>query len=91
VPSPLAIVHRVTALAGIAAAILLLPVAWHRRHVAAWFLTIALVALPLSAAITGGLSTPHDRYQSRIIWLPAATAFLTVPALLGRRRRRGFA
>ncbi len=86
VPSPLAIVHRVTALAGIAAALLLLPLAWRRRHVAAWFLAVVLLALPLSAAITGGLSTPHDRYQSRIIWLPAAMAFLTVPALLGRPR-----
>jgi hypothetical protein len=86
VPWPLAIVHRVTALAGIAAALVLLPLAWHRRHVAAWFLAVALLALPLSAAITGGLSTPHDRYQSRIVWLPAAMAILTVPALLGRRR-----
>ncbi len=82
---PLAIVHRVIALAGIAAALLLLPLAWHRRHVAAGFLAVALLALPLSAAITGGLSTPHDRYQSRIVWLPAAMAFLTVPSLLGRR------
>jgi hypothetical protein len=85
-PSPLGAAHRVTALAGIAAALLLLPLAWHRRHVAAWFLALSLLALPLSAAITGGLSTPHDRYQSRIVWLPAAMAFLTVPALLQRRR-----
>ena len=90
VPSPLAIAHRVTALAGIAAALFLLPLAWRQRHVAAWFLVIALISLPLSAAITGGLSTPHDRYQSRIVWLPAAVAFLTVPALL-RRRRPDFA
>ncbi|HEX3992102.1 MAG TPA: hypothetical protein VHX39_13100, partial [Acetobacteraceae bacterium] len=88
VPALLAIGHRVTALAGIAAALLLLPFAWHRRHVACWFLAVALLALPLSAAITGGLSTPHDRYQSRIVWLPAAMAFLTVPALMGRRRSR---
>jgi hypothetical protein len=86
VPWPLATMHRVTALAGIAAALLLLPLAWRRRHVAAWFLAVALLALPLSAAITGGLSAPHDRYQSRIVWLPAAMAFLTVPALLGRRQ-----
>jgi hypothetical protein len=86
VPCPLATLHRVTALAGIAAALLLLPLAWRRRHVAAWFLALALLALPLSAAITGGLSTPHDRYQSRIVWLPAAMAFLSVPALLGRRQ-----
>lgn len=86
VPPPLAIAHRVTALAGIAAALVLLPLAWRRRHVATWFLAIALLALPLSAAITGGLSTPHRRYQSRIVWLPSAIALLTVPALLSRQR-----
>ena len=86
-PPPLALTHRVTALAGIAAALLMLPIAWRRRHVAAWFLAVALLALPVSAAITGGLSTPHDRYQSRIVWLPTCIAFLSVPALLRRRRR----
>jgi hypothetical protein len=87
VPRLLAVTHRAVALSGIAAALLLLPIAWRRRHVAAWFLAIALLALPLSAAITGGLSTPHDRYQSRIVWLPACIAFLSVPALLRRPRR----
>jgi hypothetical protein len=84
VPPPLNVLHRVTALAGIAAALLLMPAAWRRRHVATGFLAISLLALPLSAAITGGLSGPHDRYQSRIVWLPAAVAFLTVPALSRR-------
>jgi hypothetical protein len=42
--------------------------------------------LPLSAAITGGLSTPHDRYQSRIVWLPACIAFLSLLALTRRPR-----
>ena len=88
VPSSLAVIHRVTALAGIAAALVLLPLAWRRHHAAAWFLTIALLALPMSAAITGGLSAPYDRYQSRIVWLPACVAFLTVPALLSRRPTR---
>ncbi len=86
----LALTHRAAALGGIAAALLLLPLAWRRRHVAAWFLMAALVALPLSAAVTGGLSAPHDRYQSRIVWLPACIAFLSVPALwpLSRRAAR---
>jgi hypothetical protein len=88
VPPPLAALHRLTALAGIAAALLLLPIAWRRRHVAAWFLALALLTLPVGAAITGGLSAPFDRYQSRIVWLPAAMAFLTVPALLGGTRRQ---
>jgi hypothetical protein len=85
VPLMLGFLHRVTALAGIAAAIVLLPVAWRRRHVSAWFLAVALLTMPLSAAITGGLSTPHDRYQSRIVWLPAAMVLLSLPALLRRR------
>jgi hypothetical protein len=34
------------------------------------FLLTVLVTLPLSAAITGALSAPHDRYQARIMWLP---------------------
>jgi hypothetical protein len=87
VPPPLAATHRVIALAGIAAALVLLPIAWRRRHVAAWFLAAALLVSPLSAAITGGLSTPHDRYQSRIVWLPAAMAVLSVSALARRRHR----
>jgi hypothetical protein len=89
---PLAALHRIAALAGIAAAFALLPIAWRQRHVCAWFLAVALLILPISAAITGGLSSPHDRYQSRIIWLPACMAFLAVPALfppaLATRPRR---
>jgi hypothetical protein len=87
VPPPLVLAHRIAALGGIGAALVLLPVAWCRRHVAAWYLAFALLALPLSAAITGGLSAPHDRYQSRIVWLPACIAFLSVPALWQRPRR----
>ena len=86
-PPLLAAVHRVIALAGIAAAVLLVPLAWRRRHVAAWFLAASLLTLLVCAAITGGFSVPHDRYQSRVVWLPAAMAFLSVPALIGRRRR----
>jgi hypothetical protein len=89
VPPPLMAAHQVTALAGIAAALLMLPIAWRRRHVAAWYLAVSLIALPLSAAVTGGLSTPHDRYQSRIVWLPACVTFLTAPVLLRRRPREG--
>ena len=86
VPPPLAFLHYAVAVGGIAAALVLLPIAWRRRHVAAWFLAVSLLTLPLSAAITGGLSAPHDRYQSRIVWLPAAMVFLTVPVLTRRRQ-----
>jgi hypothetical protein len=87
VAPPLAATHFVVALAGIAAALVLLPIAWRRRHISAWFLAVALLTVPISAAITGGLSSPHDRYQSRIIWLPACVAFLVIPALVRRPRR----
>jgi hypothetical protein len=83
VPPWLATTHRVTALAGIAAALVLLPFTWWRRPIAAAFLLTALLSLPVSALVTGGLSAPHDRYQSRIVWLPACVAFLSIPALLG--------
>jgi hypothetical protein len=86
VPRPLALLHRDIALAGIAAALLLLPVAWYRRsHAVGWYLAVSLLTLPISAAITGGLSGPFDRYQSRIVWLPAAVVFLGVPALVRPR------
>jgi len=88
VSPPLAITHWVVALAGIAAALILLPIAWRRKHVAVWFLAVSLLALPISAAITGGLSTPHDRYQSRIVWLPACLALMTVVALMQPVSRR---
>jgi len=81
------VTHRGVALVGIAVALALLPIAWRRRHVAFWFLAVSLLTLPISAAITGGLSTPHDRYQSRIVWLPACMALLSVPALSARPRR----
>ena len=107
VPPPLAIAHRLTALGGIAAALLLLPLAMRPRRfvlardghagppgvaeragerVVAWFLALALVTLPVGAAITGGLSAPFDRYQSRIVWLPAAVVLLGLPTLTRRAR-----
>lgn len=85
VPPVLQIIHQALALAGIAAAVILLPLAWRRRHLAAWFLAFALLTLPVSAAITGALSTPHDRYQSRIVWLPLCIALFSAPSLMGRR------
>ena len=87
-PSWLAMLHRGVALAGIAAALVLLPLTWRRGHPATLFLAVALLTLPVSATITGALSTPHDRYQSRVVWLPACVVFLTLP-LLFRRPKRG--
>jgi hypothetical protein len=81
VPPILAALHRVAALAGVAACGLLVPVAIRRRAACAGFLIAVLIALPLSAAITGELSTPHDRYQSRIMWLPPFIAAVSLASL----------
>jgi hypothetical protein len=81
VPSPLAELHAIAALAGVVACLLLLPIAFIRRAPCAGFLLGVLVALPLSAAITGGLSAPHERYQSRIMWLPPFIAAVSLASL----------
>ena len=39
---------------------------------------LGLLALPVSAAVTGALSGPHDRYQARVVWLPALVLLLAV-------------
>jgi hypothetical protein len=90
VPAMLARIHMITALGGILACALLLPIACTRRiargrpAASAGFLIAALLVLPVSAAITGGLSAPHDRYQARIMWLPP---FVAVLAFVATRRR----
>jgi hypothetical protein len=81
VPPVLALAHRVTALLGVAACLVLVPVAVRRRAACLGFLVTVLIAIPLSAAITGGLSTPHDRYQSRIMWLPPFMAAVSLASL----------
>lgn len=82
-PAALAATHEAVALSGVIACVLLLPVAARRKATCLGFLVAVLLALPLGAAITGGLSSPHDRYQSRIMWLPpfiAALSFLSLRA-----------
>lgn len=41
-----------------------------RDTLASGFAAVVLFSLIVGAAVTGGLSTPHDRYQSRLMWLP---------------------
>ncbi len=86
VPVAVAEIHWVVGLAGMIGCALLLPVAWRRRAACGGFLLVVLVALPVSAAITGGLSAPHDRYQSRIVWL---APFVAVVSLASLRRSGG--
>ncbi|HET6608763.1 MAG TPA: hypothetical protein VFG62_18965 [Rhodopila sp.] len=82
-PPPLPTLHRIVAIAGVIAALFLLPNAWRRRNPAVGLLIVMLVALPVSAAVTGALSGPHDRYQARLMWLPA----FVVPLVLVSARR----
>lgn len=45
------------------------------------------VGVVANAAVAGGLSKPHPRYQARIVWLlPAAAALLLLPRLPADRR-----
>lgn len=86
VPPLLRYLHTLTAVGGVLGCAMLLPVAIRRRAACAGFLLAVLLALPLSAAITGGLSAPHDRYQARIMWLPPFIAALSFASL--RRQPR---
>ena len=87
-PAWLLTLHRAVALIGVAVCCALLPVALRRRHRVTGFLALVLLALPLNALITGGLSGPHDRYQSRVMWLPPLLAALAIPALTISARAR---
>ena len=84
VPPALGAIHTAVGVAGVLACLALLPFAVRRRHRSARLLVVVLVALPVSALITGGLSTPHDRYQSRIMWLPPFIAVLSMAAMVRR-------
>ena len=83
VPRLLQPLHLATAVAGIAGCCAILFLA-PRRHLATGLAVAVLVALLANAAVTGGLSGPHERYQSRIMWLPPVAALLGLP-LCGAR------
>jgi len=80
VPRSLQMLHLAISVAGIAGCCAVLFVA-PRRHLATGLVAAVLVALLANAAITGGLSGPHDRYQSRIMWLPPVVAILGIASL----------
>jgi hypothetical protein len=67
---------------------LLLVVGWGlcgRRHDLAGLALFTLVALLGNAFICGALSNPHDRYQSRLVWL--ATLVVGMAAVCWRQCR----
>jgi hypothetical protein len=84
VPRLLAHIHTAVAVGGVVACLFLLPIAWIRRAPCTAFLLVVLIVLPASAAITGALSAPHDRYQSRIMWLPTFVAVVSAASLYRR-------
>jgi hypothetical protein len=81
VPRWLQTLHTASAVAGIAGCIALCIGPGRRRRVGFSLATATLVALLANAAIAGGLSGPHDRYQSRITWLPPFIAVLGIAAV----------
>jgi hypothetical protein len=83
-PPDLSAIHKLVSLLGVAGCLWLLPGAYRSRSPALGFIVAVLLALPVSAAITGGLSAPHDRYQSRIMWLPP---FIAAVGLASSRTR----
>jgi hypothetical protein len=79
-PDWLQALHTAAGLVGIAGCCALLLAA-PRRHSATIYAASVLIALLANAVITGGLSGPHDRYQSRIMWLPPLVAVLGASSL----------
>jgi len=70
---------RVSALVGLLGLVVIFVDARRRRSPRAGLCAAVFLAMLGNAAITGGLSAPHDRYQSRVIWLPAAVVLLALP------------
>jgi len=77
-------------LAALAACLALLPCALRRRSPIAGFIVAVVAALLANAFITGGLSGPHPRYQSRLMWLPTLLALLAVPEVRSLRAERSY-
>ncbi|HET7883184.1 MAG TPA: hypothetical protein VFL55_20025 [Acetobacteraceae bacterium] len=79
-PNWLQALHAVTAIVGIGGCLALCVSPGGRSRAASGLAAATLVALLANAAIAGGLSGPHDRYQARIMWLPPLVAALGIAA-----------
>ena len=84
VPEWMERLHAGFALAGIAGTLIVVLVR-RRRDLATGLCAVVLAGLLGNAMITGGLSAPHDRYQSRVMWLPPFLMMLVVPPYALRR------
>lgn len=71
------------------AMLVLLVIAWRRRDRITVGLTMVVVLAFLgNAFVCGALSNPHDRYQSRIVWLALFTSVIGAVRLDQRFARR---
>ncbi|CAG4913534.1 unnamed protein product [Acidocella sp. C78] len=84
VPRVLAAIMRPLAAGGMAVTALFALFAAFRRDIGAQarslgvFCWIVLLALAGNAAVTGALSGPHARYQSRVVWLAVFSGWLVL-------------
>ncbi|WP_428395708.1 hypothetical protein [Lichenicoccus sp.] len=78
VPAWLQWLHDAGFWAGLAATLYCFVVALRERQPLALLCAAVLLCLLGNAAVTGMLSGPHDRYQSRVIWLVWVTPMLLV-------------
>lgn len=85
-PSWMPVLHSAVAVAGAAGSVILLMLGIRRRHLAGGFAAAVLLGVLGNAFIAGGLSTPHDRYGSRVMLLPPIVTILGGAAMLGERR-----
>jgi hypothetical protein len=73
------LVHVPIGVLSILGLFLLLHHAWARRRLASGALPgLVMLGLVGNAIICGTFSNPHDRYQSRVIWLPTLCLLLAV-------------
>jgi hypothetical protein len=84
-PSWFIVLHQVSALLGGVATLAALILGLHRRDLAGGLCAAVLLCLVGNAALTGTLSGPHARYQSRVIWLVTFAPMVALPALTKRR------
>ena len=59
-----------------------------RRHDLAGLALFVLVALVGNAFICGALSNPHDRYQSRLVWLATLVVGMAAVSWLQQRSKK---
>jgi hypothetical protein len=87
--SPINLIHVPFGWISLAALLLaLVYVLWIGARREAVLLGFVLVALIGNAVVCGALSNPHDRYQSRLIWLaPFALALLAARRPIALRQR----